>query len=246
MALRERTSPEERTRRRFARRQWARRWGLWRRVLVVVLGVAVVATGVWLVFFSSVLAVDEVSVTGTDHLTDAQVERAADVPTGHPLATVDLDAIQARVEALAPVASVDVTRQWPDTVAIAVTEREAVAVVEVDGGLEGMDADGVFFRTYANRPRTLPQVDLSADADVDTRREVAGVLAAMPNTLVNRIDHLEARSVDQISLVLRDGRTVLWGSADDSAEKADVLASLLTYKAQQYDVSVPSRPTTHG
>ena len=64
--------------------------------------------------------------------------------------------------------------------------------------------------------------------------------------LARRVDHLEARSVDQISLVLRDGRTVVWGSADQSAEKAKVLQALLGFDAQQYDVSVPGRPTTSG
>ena len=33
--------------------------------------------------------------------------------------------------------------------------------------------------------------------------------------------------MDQISLVLRDGRTVVWGSADESDLKAEVLAVLL-------------------
>ena len=59
-------SAEERTvriaRKRFARRQWARRW-LALRGLFVVLFLAAVAAGLgWLVFFSSVLAVDGVEV----------------------------------------------------------------------------------------------------------------------------------------------------------------------------------------
>jgi cell division protein FtsQ len=52
-------------------------------------------------------------------------------------------------------------------------------------------------------------------------------------------------TVDQISLVLKDGRKVVWGSADQSDTKADVLATLLAgVQAQVYDVSVPSKPTT--
>jgi cell division protein FtsQ len=35
---------------------------------------------------------------------------------------------------------------------------------------------------------------------------------------------------------------VLWGSADDSANKAEVLAVLLKQKASFYDVSVPGQP----
>ena len=243
---RERLSAEERTRRRFARRQWRRRWGVWRWVLTAVVLVGLISTAVWLVFFSSVLALKGVTVDGTGYLSAAEVERAAAVPTGEPLARVDLDAIRRRVEALTPVASADVTRVWPDRLRIEVSERTAVAVVDVDGTLQGMDAEGVFFRTYPGRPHDLPDVQLEADASASVRREVAGVLAAMPRDLARRVDHLEARSVDQISLVLRDGRTVVWGSADQSAEKAEVLQALLGYVAQTYDVSVPGRPTTSG
>ena len=52
-------------------------------------------------------------------------------------------------------------------------------------------------------------------------------------------------TIDQITLVLRDGREVLWGSADESALKAQVIDRLLvSQKAGVYDVSVPGSPTT--
>ena len=44
-----------RSRQRFTRRQWRRRWLAWRYVVAAVLVVAVVAGGIWLVYFSAVL-----------------------------------------------------------------------------------------------------------------------------------------------------------------------------------------------
>ena len=53
--------------------------------------------------------------------------------------------------------------------------------------------------------------------------------------------------MDRISLVLRDGRVVVWGSAEQSEDKAAVLAALLRARdAQRYDVSVPGQPVTSG
>jgi len=129
-------------RRRFTRRQWARRWLAWRRMAVAALLLGVVAATVWLVFFSSVLAVSGVQVEGTGVLSPAAVRRAAAVPTGGPLATVDLGSVTERVERLPAVRSVDVSRSWPDRVRVDVTERTAVAVVaapEHDGTLQGID-----------------------------------------------------------------------------------------------------------
>ncbi len=53
--------------------------------------------------------------------------------------------------------------------------------------------------------------------------EGAGVVAALPAGLATKVDYAEVLSVDQITLRLRDGREVLWGSAEQSAEKAEVL-----------------------
>ena len=86
----------------FARRQWARRWLAWRRVVVaVVLLVAWSPAAGWLVFFSSVLA-----VSGVAGRRDAAARPGRRAPGGRRCRRaprsprVDLDAIRARVEAL--------------------------------------------------------------------------------------------------------------------------------------------------
>jgi cell division protein FtsQ len=229
-------------RRRFVRRQWTRRWLAWRRVLLAALAVAAVGAVVWVVFFSSVLAVAGVTVSGAEVLDPRQVRRVAAVPTGTPLATVDLDAVAARVENLAPVDRVDVSRAWPDQVRIAVTERVAVAVVERDGTLQGLDEDGVLFRDYPSRPPSLPLVRVSSGTGSDALAEAARVVGSLPTGIGHRVEFVEVATVDRISLRLRNGRTVLWGSADDSADKATVLAVLLDRPASLYDVTVPGQP----
>lgn len=236
----------ERSRRRFARRQWARRWLAWKPVLAAVLVLVLVGGGIWLVFFSAYLSVSGVQVTGTELLRTAQVERAAAVPEGDALATVDLDRIRARVEALAAVRSADVTRQWPDRVRISVTERQAVAVVDIGGQLHGLDEDGVVFRDYGRAPAGLPRIESPSGTGSEALREGALVVAALPRDLAARVDHVTVRTVDEITLVLRGGRDVTWGSAADSDQKAAVLARLLPVAdgAEHLDVSVPGRPTT--
>jgi cell division protein FtsQ len=235
--------PDARIRKRFARRQWARRWLAWRVVVAGLLVAAAVAGVVWLVFFSSVLDVEDVEIEGNNMLTDDRLRRAAAVPTGEPLALADLDAIRARVEALPAVESVDVSREWPHAVLLDVTEREAVAVIDVDGRLRGMDETGVVFRTYATRPPGMPRIRVAADTRGEAMAEGAAVVRALPPAVAKRVDFVELRTVDQISLKLRDGRTVVWGSAEQSEDKARVLGPLLGIEGTRYDVSVPGQPT---
>lgn len=233
-----------RSRKRFARRQWSRRWLAWRRVVLLVLAIALVAGSVWLVFFSSVLEVKGVQVRGTSTLSAEEVRAAARVPEGEALARVDLDAVRARVQALAVVKSADVTRQWPDRVLIEVEEREAIAVVDIGGRTRGMDEDGVVFEEYRRAPEGLPRVQTSSGTGTDALREAAAVVSALPEDLASRVDHVEVETIDRITLVMRDDRTVMWGSADESEQKAAVLVELLRQDARAYDVSVPGRPTT--
>ncbi len=239
------TEEDERTvalaRRRFARRQWARRFLAWRGVAVLAALAVGVAVLVWLVFFSSVLAVSGVTVAGTDVLSHGAVRRAAEVPMGTPLATVDLHAISARVKKLPAVAGVDVSRAWPNAVRIDVHERAAVAVVDRGGHLRGVDDHGVLFRGYRTRP-DLPLIRTRPGTHSDALAEAARVAASLPASLSSRVDFVQVHTVDTISLRLHDGRTVRWGSADDSAQKATVLAVLLRQKASTYDVSVPGQP----
>lgn len=234
----------ELTRKRFARRQWARRWLAWRVVLAVVLSVLAVVGGIWLVFFSSVLAIDGVEVEGNRLLSESAVREAAAVPTGEPLARADLEAIAARIEGLPAVASVDVSRAWPDKILVQVVEREAVAVIDDDGRFRGMDADGVVFREFSTLPKSLPRLRIAPDTRGEAMAEGAAVVGVLPADIVSKIDYVDVKTIDEITLHLRDGRLVVWGSADESEQKARVLDALLRHRFDVYDVSVPGQPTT--
>jgi cell division protein FtsQ len=240
----DRPAPADRSRRRFARRQWLRRWLVWRYVIGSVLLVLMTVAAIWLVFFSSVLTVKQVDVQGESLLSQQRILDAAKVPEGAHLAQLDLEAIRARVSALAPVKRVDVSRDWPDGVLIKVTERKAVAVVAIGGRFQAMDSDGVLFRDYPRPPVGMPRVVSASGAGSEALAQAARVIAALPSGLAARVDHVEVHGVDQISLVLRSGATVIWGSDDESAVKAQVLAKLLPHPARVYDVSVPGQPVT--
>lgn len=247
---RDQRDPDEqaaaRSRRRFARRQWLRRWLVWRYVIASVLLVLVVAGVVWLVFVSSTLTVQHVDVRGESLLSRERVLAAADVPEGSHLAELDLGAIRARVAALAPVARVDVSRDWPDGVLIRITERQPVAVVSLDGHLHAMDTQGVLFRGYATAPPGLPHVVSTTGVNSAALSQAARVLAALPPGLAGRVDHVQVGGLDRISLVMHSGAVVVWGSDAQSGLKAEVITQLLRQPARRYDVSVPGQPVTGG
>lgn len=241
---------EVRTRRRFARRQWARRWGAWRLVLLIVLVVGLVGFGVYGIYFSPWLRVEGAEVSGTSQLTEAEVLAAADVPTGDALARADLDAIEVRVEGrLTAVRSVDAVRQWPHEVRIEIEEWQPLAVVTEETTYSFLAESGDTF-TFAgmpkNAPADLPRVVVGAEADRLALEEAAAVVTALDPAVTRLVDHLRVETADRIMLELEGGKSVTWGSADESEAKARVLLNLLDQRpeATSYDVSVPGLPAT--
>jgi cell division protein FtsQ len=228
----------------FARRRWLQRLRRFRPLLYAVLLLLLVGGGTWLVFFSSVVTVRDVSVEGNRTMSSVRVEAVAKAPMGEQLARVDLAAIKARVESMPAVKSVSVSRSWPHTIAISLTERTPVAVVDRGAELQAVDDDGVLFGSYAHQPADLPLITTAPDVKAEALAEAARVVTSLRADIAAEVEKVDVESVDRIRLHLSGGRTVMWGSAEESAQKADVLAVLLGQPGSEIDVSVPGRPTT--
>lgn len=220
------------------------------RPAIVILAVLVLAGGVWgTVMYSPLFDTEKVSVRGTAVLTPEQITDAAKVPVGKPLARVDLGAIERRIAALPRVASVSVTRDWPHTVKIRVTERQVAAVMPDSGRFAEIDKTGVRFGTVDAVPQGVPVIKADpATVDDRTLRGVVEVIGALPPAVAPRVRDISARTRDDIVMTLDDGVLVMWGGAGDSPRKAEVLVALMALKTKVkvYDVSVPEAPATRN
>jgi cell division protein FtsQ len=217
-----------------------------RGLLIAALVVVVLAAfGTWLIAFSSAFGVGTVQVHGTHELTAAQVRTAADIADGTPLVRVDTADITRRVERLPDVASAQVSTSFPSTVSIEVVERQAVAYVRSHGQVMLVDRTGARYRSIGSTPAGLPRLVLaSGAASAPSRAAVATVAASLPAVLRQRVASIQAQDPDAITLVLRGGTIVRWGSASRNAEKAQILPALLHRDATQIDITDPDLPVT--
>jgi cell division protein FtsQ len=208
----------------------------------VAAGVVLVAGAlIWMVYGTSVLGVRGVRVADDGAVVSSlEVERAAAVTLRQPLARVDLDAIRARVEALPPVRRAVVSRGWPSTVVITVTERTPVAAVPAGQQFTLIDDAGVPYRTVDDVPAGLPLARLTAPSPSDLNTKAAlTVLAALTPDIRTQLTAISVAAPARIRLELRKDRTVVWGDDTDSGTKAQVATALLRRKGDTIDVSAP-------
>ena len=192
----------------------------------------------WVLLGSSLFGVDKLVVSGEHRLTVAEVTRAAAVPRGMPLARVDTAAVARRIRTLDTVASVTVTRSWPNHLRVTVVERTAAVVVQEGGHYDVLDDQGVQVESVTTPPRGV--IRLQAGTAPQTREAALDVVRTLPLPLRRVVQVVRASSPTNVSLVLAGGRVVVWGSADQSPAKAAAAMALLKLPGRVYDVSSPS------
>ncbi|MBM7367116.1 cell division protein FtsQ/DivIB [Gordonia hydrophobica] len=234
MTRRAAPSPAEPTRRR-------------RKTILVAVALAVVAAGLTAVaFFTPLMSVRSVEVTGTRTLDSAEVLRLAEVPMGRPLLRVDTAGIAQRVSVLPTVESVNVEVGYPSTVTIDVTERTPLVTVPRGDKIGVMDRLGMVYLTYDDAKampkslRGLPGLTMDEPgASNPTTKAALTVVQGLPDWLRSQVRSVTADSPSGITLALTKNRTVVWGDAGRTADKAEALQHLMTVDGTEYNVSSP-------
>lgn len=254
IAIAPRGSPADSERlRRAAERAGARARSRRRRTARLTLTVATVALAVWAGWFSPLFALDvsKLELAGLGQSVDGPAVRAALAPyVGIPLPRLDPGAMATAVEGVDGVRSASVTRKWPNGVRVAITPRVAIAAVPGEGGAFILvDAEGVAVGEPTADPGALPVVNVAVDPDhARALGAVVAVLGALPTELGQRVQSAGAQTEDTVELTLGDGTRVVWGSASDTALKAEVVLTILdsgSFAAAVIDVSAPTLPITH-
>jgi cell division protein FtsQ len=181
-----------------------------------------------------------------------RIDTVARSVVGDAMLTVNTSLLRRRVAALPEVAAVHVSREWPSTLRVTISERRAVFGVQQRGEWLLVDSVATPYLTVARLPaHVLPlTVDEPTAGDL-TLRAAVDVVAALPAAVRKNVVAVSAPSIAGIRLRLHDGSTVIWGGPQDSSRKARALAVLLRQPAagnglvrghghaHVYDVSTP-------
>lgn len=240
-AARERRRFERGEVRRFTRRSRSRR-----RVWISLSAVAVVLVGVLAVaVYSPLLALRTVTIDGTARVDAAAVQKAVESQTGTPLALIDYGEITHQLAQFPLIRSYVTELVPPDTLLIHIVERAPVAAVVNGATFDLLDPAGIVVQSSPTRPEGVPVISIGdQDAKSAAFSSVIEVLLALPPEVLAQVDTISASTKDDVTFSLRGvGQSVVWGSSENSAYKAKVLAAMVAHEDPaskvEYDVSAP-------
>jgi cell division protein FtsQ len=169
------------------------------------------------------LKVETLTVQGATPMAQNDIIKAADLSKDEPILHLDLAALRARVENVGWVKSAKVVRLLPNTVVIAVTQRQTLAVWQHDGRSLVIDSDG----------HAIPEADPARFADLplvvgegadQAAPSILPIVKSRPR-LVERLDALVRVDDRRWDLRTKDGALIQL-PADGEAAALDRLDRL--------------------
>jgi cell division protein FtsQ len=200
---------------------------------------------------SSFVKVQRVTVTG---LSGPDVPQIRDALRTAALRMTTLDmniaTLESSVSQYGYVQQLTVTTRGAHDVVIHVAEQVPVAVVQVGGQDQVVDAEGQLL-SGSTTHGALPTVPLSSAPDGSSitapgARAAIAVLAAGPYALLAHVQSVSSSSAHGVSVQLRSGPVIYFGPATQLAQKWTAAVAVLQSKysagASYLDVTDPSRP----
>ncbi|MGB4135423.1 MAG: FtsQ-type POTRA domain-containing protein [Microbacterium sp.] len=226
--------------RRFTQRSRRRRM-VW---LVAASAVVLLVAGSLVAAYSPLFAVQRITVVGAKSLDAAAVEQALSGQLGAPIAQVDSSKVKAALTAFPLIESYSLEAHPPHDLTVRIVERTPIGVLESGAGYTLVDAAGVALSTTEARPEGQPLLEIAGGVHQAAFQSAGRVVRALPAEVRASVTEVRASTADDVTLVLNDAKTVVWGSAEGSAEKSIVLSDLMKAKpdASSFDVSSPSVP----
>lgn len=227
------------------------------KIFLIVLFFIVLVAAAISIYCSPLFEIKNIDVEGSDHLTSSDMAALVVVPQGATLLNVDADAIKESVLRDAWVEDVTVTRRFPNTLQVTVTERELAAVVEISAA-EGSNAirwaiskDGVWLMPIpdpdseygqsinpliyedADNVLTISGVPYGLVPEIGTKctdmnvNNALDIINGLTTDLADEIKSVNATDPDSTMLILRDGVEISFGKAEDIREKERICQEIL-------------------
>lgn len=229
----------------------ARRKQVWRRRLLLIGAVATILVIAGLLWFTPLLALDKVSVEGSELVDHEQVtESVLDAYGGTPLPRVRPGSVEEKVLGEFPRAKqASVHYSGPRSLSIEITDRRPVLAITTTDGFTLFDDEAVSLGTVDDVPKGVTVLEESGGApDQETVAAVIRFMAGLRPELRSDLASIQAKDENSLAGVVDKKETkanVVFGDSTSANLKMRTAMQLAADGRTEIDVSVPSVPVTN-
>ncbi|MCX2163161.1 hypothetical protein HMPREF3098_08400 [Corynebacterium sp. HMSC28B08] len=189
-----------------------------------------------------VLKVSSIEVEGVQNADAGVVKEAASVGSSANMLRVDTDAVAEKVAQVPWVEQVTVSRAWPSTLKVQVTEHTPVAYFRNGNEVSAVNEAGkVFLKGVA--PEGAKEIAGVKPEDSKAITAATTAITALHPKVREKLERVEAKTAESLVLQFAEGKTVVWGSAERASEKAEATRVVLTQEGKKWNVSNPAMPS---
>lgn len=205
---------------------------------VILLGVVAALV----LLFVPMFQVAKYEVTGNTNTSAEDIEIAAGIAHGSPLVRANTHQAAQNVAQLPWIARVSVDRAFPNTVKVAVEERNAALFAERSDGPHLFDDTGRPF-VIENPPIGCVKVTGTQDDDPALFADVAKVVTSLDAGARLQLERVDAPSKYEMTLYFAGGKEVYWGSSEQAHDKAKATSTVIQREGNRWNVSAPGLVT---
>lgn len=196
----------------------------------------IVVIAAFLFINSSYFTVGNVVVEGNKYLAKEEVYRIAGIPEHINIFRLNTSEIQSRLRSDLRVNSVDVSRQLPATIVIAITERRPIAYLSSNYGFVEVDKQGIVLAVHKNIKQShIPIITgyRAGGAYVGDRIEDSQIakqllifLSLLDEAAINQLSEVNING-ERLTAYTTNAVNIRLGNFERLEEKAKVLGNIL-------------------
>lgn len=188
--------------------------------LLVLMSLALVFAGLWVLYFSPFFDVDKITFSGIANASLDEISSITDEFSGKPLASVDIDSASERIRELPWVKEVKINRSWwGGDISVSVIERTPVAVQAAAKGYALISRDGKILQNVSQKGR-FPLVEGVSEwsQSAEPVLETAERLSAAPD-IADQVRAVVVAESGELYLDLNQGGWIRLGDTKDLPDK---------------------------
>lgn len=199
--------------------------------------VTLVSLAVYVLLQSAVFEVRNIEIIGRNEVPQEELLKLSGVVLGSNIFKVDLSSGEEKIRMLPLISDVQITRKFPATVVIDVTERVPVALLPLEKGFTLIDIEGVYLRQGSisedhypvitgfdfGKSRITPGQAVTDDIVITALQ----VIQQLPSELIIQLSEIHIDDRNRVLLYTINGDQGRFGLPEDISQKADVFLQVL-------------------